>query len=162
MAAKRTSKPEEKPEPVGEPADEVTVEQHPNGWSLVTVGCWQISVGPDGLIMLPRSLRPEDVEDFVCAAQAAAEIGAQVRSENARRGAKDEAVLSSRRLRMTRTRAGKNWNVQQLPPTTAQRNTGTPQRQRAAIGRGRSNVRLPKPADTQSAPQWTPPLPKSQ
>ena len=33
-------------------------------WHLVTYGTWQISIGPDGLIMLPRHLHPREHEDF--------------------------------------------------------------------------------------------------
>jgi len=48
----------------------------PNGWSLVTHGTWEVSVAPDGLLMLPRHLVPSEVADFVAAIQEAAKVGA--------------------------------------------------------------------------------------
>ena len=57
-------------------------EQFPNGWSLVRAGTWEISVGPDGLLMLPRHLDPREVNDFVTSALAAAEEGQRIMDEN--------------------------------------------------------------------------------
>jgi hypothetical protein len=63
---------------------EPSCEEYPNGWSLVTAGTWQVSIGPDGLLMLPRHLRPQDVSEFVAAIEAAAREGARKIEENAR------------------------------------------------------------------------------
>jgi hypothetical protein len=63
-------------------ADQPKVETFPNGWSLVTAGTWQISVAPDGLLMLPRHLHPREVSDFLAAAVAAAEEGERIVKEN--------------------------------------------------------------------------------
>jgi hypothetical protein len=56
--------------------------EHPSRWHLVEYGTWQISVAPDGLLMLPRHLHPVDVQDFVSCALAAAQVGAKVVAEN--------------------------------------------------------------------------------
>jgi hypothetical protein len=61
---------------------EATCERFPNGWSLVRAGTWEISVGPDGLLMLPRHLDPREVADFVVSAVAAAEEGARIQEDN--------------------------------------------------------------------------------
>jgi len=61
---------------------EATCERFPNGWSLVRAGTWEISVGPDGLLMLPRHLHPNEVADFLISATAAAEEGARIVEEN--------------------------------------------------------------------------------
>jgi hypothetical protein len=71
MAAPKNGK---RPEP--------QVEHFPNGWTLVTAGSWQISVAPEGLLMLPRHLVPAEVGDFCAAALAAAEEGAAKIKEN--------------------------------------------------------------------------------
>lgn len=55
-------------------ADDVT--RLPNGWSLVRAGTWEVSIAPDGLIMLPRHVQPDEVDDFVAAMVRAAEVGA--------------------------------------------------------------------------------------
>jgi hypothetical protein len=72
---------------------EAKVQTMDSGWSLVEYGCWSISVGPDGLLMLPRHLVPEDVQDFVGACLAAAEVGVQVRKANAKRAEGDDRSL---------------------------------------------------------------------
>lgn len=64
-----------------------------SGWSLIEYGSWSVSVGPDGLIMLPRHLTPEEVPDFVNACLAAAEVGQKIRAVNAERAAGDNRSL---------------------------------------------------------------------
>lgn len=69
-----------KPRPKGKPkakpkiadADLTTLA---NGWSLVRHGSWEVSVAPDGLIMLPRHLQPDEVQDFIAAVSQAAVVG---------------------------------------------------------------------------------------
>jgi hypothetical protein len=61
---------------------EATLERFPNGWTLVRAGSWEISVGPDGLLMLPRHLEPHEVESFIVSATAAAEEGKRIIAEN--------------------------------------------------------------------------------
>lgn len=76
--------PAETPDTVtGDSSDAVTtVISYPQGWSLVERGSWQVSVGPDGLIMLPRHLHPSEVDDFCAAVQAAAPVGVKQRAAN--------------------------------------------------------------------------------
>jgi hypothetical protein len=87
------------PEP--EPEAPPTVERFPNGWSLITVGSWQISVGPDGLLMLPRHLHPSEVADFCAAATTAAEEGARIVKENKEREAATPLVIPDSRAIVT-------------------------------------------------------------
>jgi len=49
-----------------------------NGWTLVRHGSWEVSVAPDGLIMLPRHLQPDEVEDFVAAIARAAVVAGEL------------------------------------------------------------------------------------
>jgi len=69
------------PDVFPEPPDGVTYFPE-NQWSLVDAGAWEISVGPDGLLTLPRSLIPEEVSAFIASATLAARWGAQVREWN--------------------------------------------------------------------------------
>ena len=62
-------------------------------WQLVTYGSWQISIGPDGLLMLPRHLAPSEVADFCACATVAALIGAAVIADNEARAAGDNRAL---------------------------------------------------------------------
>ena len=77
------------------------VERIATGWHLVTFGSWQVSISPDGLLMLPRHVKPSEVEEFVGACLAAAEVGAQVQAENAERGSKDDRSRPSRAVMTT-------------------------------------------------------------
>lgn len=70
------------PEP-DDPATQPTVSAYPQGWHLVEHGTWQVSVAPDGLVMLPRHLHPDEIEDFCKAAMAAADVGSSIRAANA-------------------------------------------------------------------------------
>lgn len=70
---------ESTPAPVAETTDVV---QNPAGWSLVRHGTWEVSIGPDGMIMLPRLLAPEEVPDFISAVSRAAEIANENRAIN--------------------------------------------------------------------------------
>lgn len=72
------------------------VKELPSGWALVTAGGWEVSVGPDGLIQLPRHLAPAELPDFIVACEAAAEVGAAVIAKNAEaRANTPTAVLES-------------------------------------------------------------------
>lgn len=62
---------------------EPVVTELPNGWSLVQSNGWEISVGPDGLIQLPRHLLPSEIDDFTTACEAAAVVGEAVIERNA-------------------------------------------------------------------------------
>ena len=67
--------------------DEAVIQPFPNGWNLVTFGCWQVSVSPDGLVRLPYSVLPDTVGDLVEALRVASEVGLAVRAENEAREA---------------------------------------------------------------------------
>jgi hypothetical protein len=56
-----------------------------SGWSLIEMGTWQISVAPDGLLMLPRHLHPDEVDDFCATARAAAVVGRETIEANTAR-----------------------------------------------------------------------------
>lgn len=66
----------------------VKVQSVDGGWNLVACGCWEISVGPDGLIMLPRHLDPDELDDFVEAMKSAAVVATETRAKNAAARAK--------------------------------------------------------------------------
>jgi hypothetical protein len=81
-------------------AGEAKVQTFDNGWSQIEYGCWSISVGPDGLLMLPRHLAPEEVQDFVGACLAASEVGVRVRKANAKRAENDDRTLPKSLIRV--------------------------------------------------------------
>jgi hypothetical protein len=83
------------------PPAEATCERFPNGWSLIRAGMWEISVGPDGLLMLPRHLDPREVNDFVTSAIAAAEEGARIQEENKAKEKATPLELPPRRAMVT-------------------------------------------------------------
>jgi hypothetical protein len=56
-----------------------TVGDPPDRWHLVEYGTWQVSIAPDGLLMLPRHVHPREVQDFVSAMLAAAEVAEKAR-----------------------------------------------------------------------------------
>lgn len=96
------------------------------GHYLVTHATWQISVAPDGLLMLPRHLHPEEVEDFVRCALVAKDIGAGVIKENDQKTPAPAAGLN-----------GRGAIIQHGPPppgTTRMRVTSAQQRA-ASMGR---------------------------
>ena len=68
--AAESSEPTDAEEPVAPPPG-VGIQSYPGGWHLVEKGTWQVSVSPDGMIMLPRHLHPLEIADF-CAAAAGA------------------------------------------------------------------------------------------
>jgi len=102
--------------------------QKAGDWHLVTHGTWQISVGPDGLLMLPRHLHPRELDDFVRCAQVAKDVGNQVVAANEKKAqeATQKPALSARRAII----------AQGPPPPGATRMRATSAQQRAAsIGR---------------------------
>lgn len=72
--------------------DKPTVKAYEEGWHLVEAGTWQVSVAPDGLLMLPRHLHPSEVADFCAAAMAAADVGHEVIKANEEKTTPVEAV----------------------------------------------------------------------
>jgi hypothetical protein len=65
------------------PPEDGVVVRNPNGWSLVQHGGWEVSIGPDGMIMLPHHLAPAELEDFVAAVTLAAELSVELQAESA-------------------------------------------------------------------------------
>jgi len=68
------------------------VKSYPEGWHLVEAGVWQVSVAPDGLLMLPRHLHPREAADFAAAIVAAADVGHEVIKANAAKTSPQPAV----------------------------------------------------------------------
>jgi hypothetical protein len=83
-----TEQEQPEPEPGEEAGEDVAAEKEAHvrvvagNWHLVEYGTWQVSVGPDGLLMLPRYVHPREINDFVGAMLAAAEVGEKVVREN--------------------------------------------------------------------------------
>lgn len=120
-----------------------TVQKHGN-WFLVTYGAWQISVDPTGLLMLPRHLDPDDVDDFVGCAQVATDVGRKVRETNEAREAARVAKLGPQPPAGPRNRV----IVTEGPPPegTTRMRTVSAQQRAATIGR-------PKRRDPRRGPQ---------
>src|SRR4051812_23715282 len=72
-----------------------------DGWKLVEYGTWQVSVGPDGLLMLPRHLHPDEVDDFVNAILAAGEVGRKIKTDNASAAQSDDRSLPASTILVT-------------------------------------------------------------
>jgi hypothetical protein len=133
------------PEPAAEPEPGATVQMvgEPNTpagvWHLVTYGGWQISVAPDGLLMLPRHLHPREWADFVAAGSVAVQVGTKVIADNEARAKTDDRSLPAARAII---REGP-------PPPGAARMLTTPgpnqpPRQQSTIGRARRNGVRPR------------------
>lgn len=128
------------PNPEAEPAlpDGATVQTvgdpaSPSGvWHLVTYGAWQISVGPDGLLMLPRHLHPREWADFVACGSLAANVAAKVVAENAERAKADDRSLPPGRAIVTE---GPPPDGAMRMITTAGPNQAPAQHTQATIGR---------------------------
>lgn len=61
---------------------QATVQDFPGGYHLVTYASWQVSVMADGMISLPKICRPQDVDDFIAAMQAAKDVGLKQIDDN--------------------------------------------------------------------------------
>lgn len=105
-------------------------------WHLVTHGTWQISVGPDGLLMLPRHLAPHEVDDFIAAATIAKQVGADVIAANSQKARNDN--------RRRPTRRGAIVTEGEAPAGTV-RMTVSQQQAAATIGRPRRGQRPGNP-----------------
>jgi hypothetical protein len=133
MADKKTT-PE--PETPGDP----NIHRFENGWVLITHGGWQVSVGPDGLIMLPRHLLPDEVEDFCAAATAAAEIGRAIRAANRA----NETPLGQ--LPSSKAMVVEGPPPPGYVPMPVREGPNSPPRQTSTIGRRSRNPRAPQAA----------------
>lgn len=73
-----------------------------SGWHLVTHRTWQVSVGPDGLLMLPRHIHPREWDDFVAAGAAAIKLGHDIIAKNEHAAVGDDrSPTMSRRALVT-------------------------------------------------------------
>lgn len=72
--------------------------EHEGGWHSVTYGMWQVTIAPDSLIMLPRHLRPDEVDDFVAAVQEAKHVGLKIKADNEALAENDQIVPWARNL----------------------------------------------------------------
>lgn len=66
-------------------------------WTLVTANDFQVSIGPDALIMLPRHIHPRDVPDFVAAMTIAADVAGDVHAGNVEAAKDDDRTLAQRK-----------------------------------------------------------------
>lgn len=105
-------------------------------WQLVTHGTWQISVGPDGLLMLPRHLHPREVDDFIAAATIAKQVGTDVIAANSHKARKDNRRVSARRGAIV---------TEGDPPAGTVRMNVSQQQAAATIGRPRRGQRPANP-----------------
>jgi hypothetical protein len=150
MTEENTPQPEE--DTPQEPPERVAkVQSFPNGWHLVTCGTWQISVGADGLIMLPRHLHPGEVEDFCTAAVAAAQVGAKVVEENFK-GLKPVGPLPSGGPLVTEGPPPPGYVRMPITPRGS-----SPQERAATIGRTKRQQRDPRQPRVPQQP--SPPIP---
>jgi len=78
-------------------ADKATVQHVAGGYHLVTYNDWQVSVMNDGMISLPRIVRPQDIDDFCAAMMAAKEVGLAQQAENGEKAKEQYAALAARR-----------------------------------------------------------------
>jgi hypothetical protein len=127
---------------------------YPQGWHLVERGTWQVSVAPDGLLMLPRHLHPDEIDDFCAAARAAAPVGRKQRAANEEKTTPqptEEELLAQPSVFVTEAGAEEPAGTVRMMATPR---AGTPQ-DRSAIGRPRR--RDPREPLTPPAPQ--PPIP---
>jgi hypothetical protein len=129
------------------PEEEIkpTVRAYPEGWHLVEHGSWQVSVAPDGLLMLPRHLQPHEAEDFAKAILAAKDVGHEVVRANAR---KTTPVVEQLESSVFVTESGKE--APGIKALIQQR--GPQKRYEAAIGRPRPDPRQPR-VDAPATPQ---------
>ena len=104
--------------------------QKSGDWYLITHGTWQISVHPDGLLMLPRHMHPDEVEDFVRCALVAKDIGAGVIKENAAKTPAPHALLNTRQAIVQHGPP---------PPGTSRMRVTSAQQRAAAVGREKRN-----------------------
>lgn len=105
-------------------------------WQLVTHGAWQISVAPDGLMMLPRHLHPREWDDFVAAGTIAKQVGADVITANTHKARKDQRRLPTRRGAIV---------AEGEPPAGTVRMNVSQQQAAATIGRPRRGQRPANP-----------------
>lgn len=120
------------------------------GWHLVSYGTWQISVGPDGLLMLPRHLHPDEFAHFVACGKVAADIGLKIQAGHA---AKAKLAAASETPRRTPLPTRQAILAQGPPPDGTKRMRVTSAQQRSAtIGRGKRGRETNTPATPTATP----------
>lgn len=130
-------------QPAQAPAAPATVKEA-GGWHLISYGSWQISVAPDGLLMLPRHLHPDEFAHFVACGKVAADIGLKIQADNT---AKEKLAATSQAPRRTPLPTRQAILTQGPPPQGTKRMRVTSAQQRAAtIGRGKRSREQPTPA----------------
>jgi hypothetical protein len=112
-------------------------------WKLITYGTWQISVGPDGLIMLPRHLHSREWADFVAAGSIAANVAAQVVADNAEKGRRDNRALAPARAIVRDGPSRRTPAAGMMPMVITPGPTPAARPRRSAIGRPRSRRTAP-------------------
>lgn len=129
---------------------EATVQDVPGGYHLVTYGEWQVSVMSDGMISLPRIVRPQDIDDFCAAMVVAKDVGLKQQAENEKKA--EEAQRPRRR------------NAEPLTPTRRDRNMAQAKIDVAARQGGPRNTRKSesKKSSTRSQDATTQAVPKSE
>lgn len=112
---------------------EATIQDIPGGYHLVTAGEWQVSVMNDGMISLPRIVRPQDIDDFCTAMMVAKDVGLKQQAEN------EEAAKKARRPAPGERRQQRNTNA--LTQTRRERNAAKAKIDYAARQGGPRNAR---------------------
>lgn len=113
---------------------EATVQNIAGGYHLVTYGTWQVSVLPDGMISLPSLVRPQDVDDFMVAIEAARDVALTQISENdaaraeqiaaleavTNRSTREERVAEAKRIRSARSNGPRGARKSESKPATTE------------------------------------------
>jgi hypothetical protein len=140
--AKAKPKPEPEPEtplPDGASIQTVGDLDNPAGvWKLITYGGWQVSVSPDGLLMLPRHLHPREWADFVAAGSIAANVAAQTVADNAEKGRRDNRALPASRAIVREGPDRRTQAAGMVPMAVAPGPNPPPRPRKSAIGRPRN------------------------
>ncbi|MEZ0357335.1 hypothetical protein [Mycobacterium sp. SA01] len=70
-------------------------------WHLVTANNYQVSIGPDALVMLPRHIHPREIPDFISALTVAAAVANAVYTGNIEAAKDDDRALAQRNAYVT-------------------------------------------------------------
>lgn len=95
-------------------------------WHLVTAAEYQVSIGPDSLVMLPRHIHPRDIPDFITALTVAADVANDVYAGNIEAAKDDDRALAQRKAIVSQGGA---------PAGTVRMKVAQRQSEQATIGR---------------------------
>lgn len=143
------------PVPPPPPMPAASITRGPDGWHLVKRGGWEVSVAPDGMVMLPRHVHPDHEDEFLAAMSSACQLGRSVREGNVE-AARNDDRSPAKRMMITEG---------QLPPGAVRMPIATGANSpaaRASIGRQSPRLRPQhgaQPAGTYAAPQSRVPTP---